>query len=89
MVKCSEEDPNDKNIEYAYFVPVKENYRSFNPEVLGKFKVEERKGDLTYERMSEAINQFLKGNTCSYNLENYILGNKINNGYREFKNIFN
>ena len=89
VIEYSEEDPNDKNIEYAYLVPVKENYRLYSPDILGNFKVEERKGDLTYDRMLEAINQFLQGYSCSYNIENYILGNKINNGYREFKNIFN
>ena len=89
VVEYSEEDPNDKNIEYAYLVPVKENYRLYSPDILGKFKVEERKGDLTYDRMLEAINQFLQDNSCSYNIENYILGKNINNGYREFKNIFN
>ena len=89
VVEYSEEDPNDKNIEYAYLVPVKENYRLYSPDILGNFKVEERKGDLTYDRMLEAINQFLQGYSCSYNIENYILGKNINNGYREFKNIFN
>ena len=89
VIEYSEEDPNDKNIEYAYLVPVIEDYRYYSPDILGKFKVEERKGDLTYERMLEAINQFLKGNSCSPHLEKYILGNKIKNGYREFKNIFN
>ena len=89
VVEYSEEDPDDKNIEYAYLVPVKENYRLYSPDILGKFKVEERKGDLTYDRMLEAINQFLQGDSCSYNIENYILGKNINNGYREFKNIFN
>ena len=89
VVEYSEEDPNDKNIEYAYLVPVKENYRLYSPDILGNFKVEERKGDLTYDRMLEAINQFLQGDSCSYNIENYILGKNINNGYREFKNIFN
>ena len=64
VVEYSEEDPNDKNIEYAYLVPVKENYRLYSPDILGKFKVEERKGDLTYDRMLEAINEFLHGYSC-------------------------
>ena len=89
VVDSSEEDPDDKNIVYAYIVPIKEKYREYSKKILGNYKVEERNGDLTYERMSNAIKEFVKGGCCSNNLEQYILGNNISNGYKEFKKIFN
>ena len=39
--------------------------------------------------MLEAINEFIEGNCCSKNIEKYILGNSVINGYKEFNQIFN
>ena len=91
VVDSSEEDPDDNSIIYAYIVPIKVKDRYYNKNMLGKYKVEERSGDLTYERMLDAINEFIEGKCCSKNLENYILGNEIENykRFKEFKNIFN
>ena len=88
IVETTEEDPEDNNIVYCYFVPIKDEYIG-TQKILGQFEVEERNGDLTYQRMEDAIKEFIGGNCCSKDLENYILGNPVINGYREFKNIFN
>ena len=89
IVETTEEDPDNENIVYSYFVPIKDEYIEYSKKLLGKFQVEERNGDLTYQRMEEAIKDFLDGNCCSKDLENYILGNPVINGNRKFKNIFN
>ena len=67
---------------------MKEKYRYYSEKLIDKFQVEERNGDLTYERMLEAINEFIEGNCCSKNIEKYILGNSVINGYKEFNQIF-
>ena len=89
VVESSEKDPKNENIEYAYLVPIKKKYKEYNEKLLGTYQIEERSGDLTYERMLDAINEFTKGNCCSKNLENYILGNNINNIYQKRPNLFN
>ena len=89
MVESSEKDPKNENIEYAYLVPIKEKYKEYDENLLGTYQIEERSGDLTYERMLDAINEFTKGNCCSKNLENYILGNNINSIYQKRPNLFN
>ena len=89
VVESSEEDPDKKNIVYAYLIPIKEKYRAYNKNLIKKYIVKERSGDLTYERMSDAIDAFLGENCCSQNLENYILGNPVNNAYKKFNKIFN
>lgn len=88
VIDSSEEDPDEEGVFYAYLVPVKEEYQ-YSIDVTGYYDVQERSGDLTYERMLDAINQFVNGNYCSKNLEKYILGENITNKEREFKNIFN
>ena len=45
--------------------------------------VKERNGDLTYQRMEEALDGFENGEVCSENLEICILGN-----YRQFRNNY-
>ena len=71
IVESTEEDPYNKNIVYCYFVPIKDEYIG-TQKILGQFQVEERNGDLTYQRMEDAIKQFIGGNCCSKDLENYI-----------------
>ena len=74
---------------YAYLVPIKEKYRN-DYDLTGEYVVNERIGDLTYIRMKEAIREFIKGNCCSKNLEQYILGEADSNlNNIELKNIFN
>ena len=68
---------------------MQEKYRYYSEKLIDKFKVEERNGDLTYERMLEAINEFVDGNCCSKNIEKYILGNSVINDYKELNQIFN
>ena len=71
IVETTEEDPEDNNIVYCYFVPIKDEYIG-TQKILGQFEVEERNGDLTYQRMEDAIKEFIGGNCCSKDLENYI-----------------
>ena len=89
IVESTEQDPDNKNIFYSYLVPIKKEYRKKLKKLLGKFEVEERNGDLTYQRTEEAIKGFLHDNCCSKNLENYILGNPIIKKHKKFENIFN
>ena len=89
VVESTEKDPDNENIVYSYLIPIKEKYRYYSEKLIDEFQVEERNGDLTYERMLEAINEFIEGNCCSKNIEKYILGNSVINGYKEFPKIFN
>lgn len=88
VIDSSEEDPDKEGVVYAYLVPIKEEYQ-YSKDITGYYDVQERIGDLTYERMLDAINQFVNGNYFSKNLEKYILGENITKKEREFKNIFN
>jgi len=88
VIDSSEEDPDEEGVIYAYLVLIKEEYQ-YSKDITGNYDVQERNGDLTYERMIDAINQFVNGNYCPKNLEKYILGENITNKEREFKNIFN
>ena len=88
VIDSSEEDPDEEGTIYAYLVPIKDEYQH-SIDITGNYSVQERNGDLTYERMLDAINLFVKGNYCSKNLENYILGKNITNKKRELKNVFN
>ena len=76
-ITFEEEDPDKKNIVYAYLIPIKEKYRAYNKNLIKKYIVKERSGDLTYERMTDAINAFIEGNYCSKNLEKYIKLNRF------------
>ena len=89
VVESIEKDPKNEKIVYSYLIPIKEKYRYYSEKLIDEFQVEERNGDLTYERMLEAINEFIEGNCCSKNIEKYILGNSVINGYKEFNQIFN
>ena len=89
VVESTEKDPDNESIVYSYLIPIKEKYRYYSEKLIDEFQVEERNGDLTYERMLEAINEFIEGNCCSKNIEKYILGNSVINGYKEFNKIFN
>ena len=89
VVESTEKDPDNESIVYSYLIPIKEKYRYYSEKLIDEFQVEERNGDLTYERMLEAINEFIEGNCCSKNIEKYILGNSVINGYKEFPKIFN
>ena len=76
VIDSSEEDLYRRNLVYAYLVPIKERYRKFHfrNKIIGTYKVEERNGDLTYKRMKDALDDFSNGETCSENIEKYILG---------------
>ena len=89
VVESTEKDPDNENIVYSYLIPIKLKYRLYSEKLIDEFQVEERNGDLTYERMLEAINEFIEGNCCSKNIEKYILGNSVINGYKKFPKIFN
>ena len=89
VVESTEKDPDNENIVYSYLIPIKLKYRYYSEKLIDEFQVEERNGDLTYERMLEAINEFIEGNCCSKNIEKYILGNSVINGYKKFPKIFN
>ena len=89
VVESTEKDPDNESIVYSYLIPIKEKYRYYSEKLIDEFQVEERNGDLTYERMLEAINEFIEGNCCSKNIEKYILGNSVINGYKKFPKIFN
>ena len=87
VVDRSEKDPKNPLIVYAYFFPIKEKYRYSN-KLVGNYTVKERSGDLTYQRMDEALDEFSNGDCCSENLEKYILGQDI--PYQKyFNDIFN
>ena len=74
---------------YAYLVPIKEKYR-YNYNLVGKYFVNERLGDLTYIRMKDAINEFIEGYSCSNHLEKYILGEDMSQyENKQLKQIFN
>ena len=68
VIDSSEDDPDEEGVVYAYLVPIKEEYQ-YSKDITGNYDVQERNGDLTYERMLDAINQFVNGNYNSKNLE--------------------
>ena len=78
VVNSSEEDLIKRGIVYAYLVPIQERYRrKLAKQLLGYYIVKERNGDVTYQRMEQALNDFDKGDCCSRNLVRYILGHNI------------
>ena len=82
-------DPYNNRITYAYLVPIKERYRyKFSWELTGYFEVKERNGELTYERMENALDDFENGECCSKNIRKYILGHEIK-FKRNMNEIFN
>ena len=77
VIDSQEEHPYRRNIVYVNLVPIKERYRYRKArELLGIFKVKERNGDLTFDRMENALDEFEEGDCCSKNIERYILGKK-------------
>ena len=59
VIDSQEEDPYKKGVVYVNLVPIKVRYRyKFARELLGNFIVKERNGDLTYDRMDEALDDF-------------------------------
>ena len=89
VIDSQEEDPYRKGIVYVNLVPIKERYRyRLARELLGIFKVKERNGDLTFDRMENALDEFEEGDCCSKNIELYILG-KGNIRRKNMKKLFN
>ena len=89
VMDFSEEDQYKKGVVYAYLVPIRNRYRySKNKELVGNYTVQERSGDLTYDRMNEALDQFSIGGCCSKNITKYILGDYIKY-IKYLDNIFN
>ena len=89
VIDSQEEDPYKKGVVYVNLVPIKVRYRyKFARELLGNFIVKERNGDLTYDRMDEAHDDFDNEKCCSKNIEHYILGHEIKRK-KNMNNIFN
>ena len=63
----------NKGVVFAYLIPIKRYYRN-SKYLLCNYIIKERNGDLTYERMDDALNGFVQGNNCSKNIQKYILG---------------
>ena len=75
VIDSQEEDPYKNGIVYVNLVPIKKRYRyKFARELIGVFEVKERNGDLTYDRMENALVEFEEGKVCSKNIEHYIIG---------------
>ena len=51
--------------------------------------MEERNGDLVFERMANALYSYVNEKCCSSNIERYIIGSYSNNERKKLKNIFN
>ena len=89
VIDSQEEHPYRKNIVYVNLVPIKERYRyRLARELIGVFEVKERNGDLTFDRMENALDEFEEGDCCSKNIERYILG-KENIRRKNMKKLFN
>ena len=63
----------NKGVVFAYLIPIKRYYRN-SKYLLCNYIIKERNGDLTYERMDDALNGFVQGKNCSNNIQKYILG---------------
>ena len=48
---------------YSNIVPIKEKYR-YSKDLIGEYVVNERNGDLTFDRMNEAIDEFCNEENC-------------------------
>ena len=78
VIDSQEEDLDRKGTVYVNLVPIKEKYLyKFAGQLIGSFKVKERNGDLTYDRMDDALDAFENGKCCSKNIERYIFGHEI------------
>ena len=62
----------NKGVVFAYLIPIKRYYRN-SKYLLCNYMIRERNGDLTYERMDDALNGFVQGKNCSNNIQKYIL----------------
>ena len=58
----------------VFIVPIKEQLRNNLSSLLGNYNVKERSGDLTYERMSIAIDEFVGPDCMDPDVERAILG---------------
>ena len=77
VIDSQEEDPYKNGIVYVNLVPIKKRYRyKFARELIGVFEVKERNGDLTYDRMENALVEFEEGKVCSKNIERYYFRKK-------------
>ena len=80
----------NKGVVFAYLIPIKRYYRN-SKYLLCNYMIKERNGDLTYERMDDALNGFVQGNNCSKNIQKYILGFNPQqiNSYASLNALFN
>ena len=80
----------NKGVVFAYLIPIKRYYR-YSKYLLCNYMIKERNGDLTYERMDDALNGFVQGNNCSKNIQKYILGFNPQqiNSYASLNALFN
>ena len=80
----------NKGVVFAYLIPIKRYYRN-SKYLLCNYIIKERNGDLTYERMDDALNGFFQGKNCSNNIQKYILGFNPQqiNSYASLNALFN
>ena len=80
----------NKGVVFAYLIPIKRYYRN-SKYLLCNYIIKERNGDLTYERMDDALNGFVQGKNCSNNIQKYILGFNPQqiNSYASLNALFN
>jgi hypothetical protein len=83
-----EKTEEEEKAYYSYVVPIKKKYR-YLQDLVGKYDVKERTGDLTYIRMKDALYEFLEGDSCSEMLESFILGNNVNTQKHRLYDLFN
>ena len=85
IVENFEEEENEY---YSYIVPIKKKYR-YSMDLIGKYEVKERAGDLTYIRMKDALDEFSQDESCSDTIGSFILGNDFNVRKNNKYNLFN
>ena len=80
----------NKGVVFAYLIPIKRYYRN-SKYLLCNYMIRERNGDLTYERMDDALNGFVQGKNCSNNIQKHILGFNPQqiNSYASLNALFN
>ena len=76
---------NKRDDNFAYIIPIKKKLIN----LIGNYTVKERNGDLTYERMSDALDNFVNEDCCSNHIEKYILGNQYFKKSYNLSKIFN
>ena len=85
IVENFEEEENEY---YSYIVPIKKKYR-YSMDLIGKYDVKERSGDLTYIRMKDALDEFSQDESCSDIIGSFILGNDFNIRKNNKYDLFN